>query len=161
MGTERDGVASGERRHRSGAGLPLHGSRKFSYDQFNHRAISQFGSCRAINGEHSRIAGFTHVPDDVDAIKSAIMEYGSLSAPVDCTGWHEYRSGIFNGTTVRSVNHAVNLVGWGVDAATDEEYWLLRNSWGPEWGEQGYMRAAASSPLCPVFTELVIAAELP
>ncbi len=38
------------------------------------------------------------------------------------------------------MNHCVTLVGYGVDAASGKPYWLLRNQWGPSWGEKGYMR---------------------
>lgn len=38
------------------------------------------------------------------------------------------------------MNHAVNVVGYGTDAATKQNYWLMRNSWGANWGEKGYFR---------------------
>lgn len=36
--------------------------------------------------------------------------------------------------------HAVNIVGWGTDADTGIFYWLIRNSWGEAWGDNGYFR---------------------
>lgn len=36
--------------------------------------------------------------------------------------------------------HAVRLVGWGVDKVTAMPYWLIANSWGPDWGENGFFR---------------------
>ncbi|CAF1053436.1 unnamed protein product [Rotaria sordida] len=55
-----------------------------------------------------------------------------------------YKSGIFqvNGcsTSVRSSNHAVVIVGYGVDKTTGMPYWKARNSWGPSWGDGGYFR---------------------
>ena len=38
------------------------------------------------------------------------------------------------------MNHAVTLIGYGVDETTKSEYWILRNSWGTAWGEDGYMK---------------------
>ena len=41
-----------------------------------------------------------------------------------------------------NINHALLVVGYGRDANTSLDYWLLKNSWGAHWGESGYMRLA-------------------
>merc|ERR1712113_928919 len=40
----------------------------------------------------------------------------------------------------RQVDHAVTLVGYGHDDETGLDYWIIRNSWGESWGENGYAR---------------------
>ena len=39
-------------------------------------------------------------------------------------------------------NHAALVVGYGTEEVKGLEFWILRNSWGTEWGEDGYMRVA-------------------
>ncbi|EER08160.1 cathepsin C, putative [Perkinsus marinus ATCC 50983] len=60
-----------------------------------------------------------------------------------------YRSGVYRSDLERDsyhrpeweeVGHSVLLIGYGVD--NGEDYWLIQNSWGPEWGEDGYLRLA-------------------
>lgn len=44
---------------------------------------------------------------------------------------------IEEGKAWENVNHSVVLLGWGVDSETSEKYWLLRNSYGNKWGQDG------------------------
>lgn len=71
------------------------------------------------------------------------LQHGPMSIMVDASAWSEYSSGIFNGCNYAnniSLNHGVQLVGYGVDKSTATNYWIVRNSWDPSWGEAGFIR---------------------
>jgi len=76
----------------------------------------------------------------------AVATKGPIAISVDASAWHSYESGVFNGCnqTNPDIDHAVQLVGYGTDNKLGD-YWLVRNSWGPKWGEQGYIRIKRTS----------------
>ncbi len=74
----------------------------------------------------------------IDAIKNAIYTYGSVSAGIYVDRYFQaYTGGVLTSCKkkVNSINHAIILCGWD-DA---KGAWLLKNSWGTTWGEQGMM----------------------
>mmetsp|Transcript_76137 Transcript_76137/g.88519 ORF Transcript_76137/g.88519 Transcript_76137/m.88519 type:complete len:149 (-) Transcript_76137:164-610(-) len=54
-----------------------------------------------------------------------------------------YKSGIITTNCTTSLNHAVLVVGYGTANATD--YWIVKNSWGSNWGLKGYVYIASGS----------------
>jgi len=53
-----------------------------------------------------------------------------------------YTGGVLNSARCgTNLDHAVGGVGYGVE--DQQEYWIVRNSWGPTWGDHGYIKIAA------------------
>jgi len=98
------------------------------------------------------IAGYLKLPpNDYQAVMHALTSKGPLAVNVQANTWMDYHGGIFSGCTNLSnvaIDHVVQLVGYG-STTIQGDYWLVRNSWGTRWGEEGYMRLQRSStPQC-------------
>lgn len=84
----------------------------------------------------------TVTPNDADALMAALVANGPISIAID--GGQDslqfYNGGIYSDRQCGQPNHAVLLVGYGTDTETGLDYWLVKNSWGASWGENGYVR---------------------
>merc|ERR1711936_1307451 len=83
-------------------------------------------------------------PNSVEAVMDFDANQGPLAVAVAASDWGWYSGGVFDGCSYDdniALNHAVVLVGYGTDE-TEGDYWIVRNSWGPGWGEGGYIRLA-------------------
>ena len=93
------------------------------------------------------IDGFVAVfSNDQKALKRAVARQPvSVAIQANHSVFHNYKSGIISGADEfrqcgTSLDHGVLVVGYGVDNGI--EYWKVKNSWGPDWGEEGYVRLA-------------------
>jgi C1A family cysteine protease len=69
------------------------------------------------------------------------------------SSFYDYSSGVYSDPACPDDihNHAVAIVGWGTENGKD--YWLLRNSWGTDWGDSGYFKMERGSNMCCVACE--------
>jgi len=67
-----------------------------------------------------------------------------------------YTNGIHNPTDCSNdINHAVLIVGYGEDDGV--LYWIVKNQWGPSWGEKGFFRIIRNKKQCGIHTYASIA----
>ncbi|XP_059623930.1 cysteine proteinase mucunain-like [Cornus florida] len=86
------------------------------------------------------IDGYEDVPPfDENALKKAVA-HQPVSVAIEATGraLQLYLSGVFTGECGTALDHGVAVVGYGTENGVD--YWIVRNSWGNSWGENGYIR---------------------
>jgi len=86
--------------------------------------------------------GFERLEENgYEALLRAVVERGPVAISVAAKSWSFYGGGIFNacGSDV-VINHAVALVGYGKDQEKGKRFYLVQNSWGPDWGENGKIR---------------------
>jgi len=113
------------------------------------------GSCSASDSNNTGVksTGFTSVtPDSPDSMKAALnTTIMSVAIQANQLSFQLYNSGVFTNTNCGTqLDHATNVVGWGTEDSMD--YWIMRNSWGSSWGENGYMRLQVvdGSGLCGI-----------
>lgn len=98
-------------------------------------------SCNAIkNAKVVTIDDYEDVPSyDEKALKTAVA-HQPVSVAIEAGGFafQFYDSGVFTGRCGASLDHGVVAVGYGTENGVD--YWLVRNSWGGDWGEEGYIK---------------------
>merc|ERR1719498_2223045 len=78
-----------------------------------------------------------------DAMMKEIYNRGPIACNVDADPILNYAGGIVTAKS-NQTDHTISVVGWGTDA-TLGLYWIVRNSWGEYWGEQGYFRVQSGA----------------
>jgi len=89
-------------------------------------------------------------PKAEDEIEKILHMYGPVSIGVDSTTMDNYQGGIFKASMCSTdIDHAVTIVGYTKDA------WIIKNSWGPYWGENGYLYLERGKNACGVAEYIV------
>jgi len=125
-------------------GIPLESAAPYSSGETGTAA-----ACAAPMQQNTyRVTGFEHIEPSVDSIKRALIQYGPLVAQyVIYEDFMLYESGVYSHLDgyIEGI-HAITIVGYD-DA---EQSWIVKNTWGPEWGENGYFRIRAGTNECEI-----------
>jgi hypothetical protein len=103
--------------------------------------------CAVPNPPMYKIEGSRHISNNIDDIKREIFMNGPVSTSVDCSSWVNILPrmpgdpitlvGNDNTCGNTNVDHQVAIVGYG--SLNGVDYWIVRNSWGSFWGDQGFV----------------------
>ena len=82
---------------------------------------------------------------------------GPVSVAIDASidSFRFYKDGVYTERWCNdeSHNHGVLVVGYGNDPVTHHDYWLVKNSWGADWGDEGYIKMRRNhANMCGVAT---------
>jgi len=115
------------------------------------------GPCRSANCRRAySVRGVYPIGQNENTIYQALAGYGPLSIGVDAELWQNYGGGIVTHTQGcgMQMDHAVQLVGYYPQSGG---YWVVRNSWGPGWGEAGYIYLQFGYDVCGMATYVTAA----
>jgi cathepsin L len=118
-------------------------STEWTYPYVSYSGSSQKCRFGANTPPFANISAYFTLPQNEYApLLEHVANKGPIAISVDASAWSSYESGVFDGCnqTDPDLDHAVMLVGYGVDATSNLPYWLVRNSWSSKWGEAGYIR---------------------
>lgn len=96
-------------------------------------------------------------PRKEDEIQAYLYKTGPLAIAINASKFQFYQKGIFNpnGCNTKQLNHGVLLVGFGEEDGV--KFWIVKNSWGKSWGENGYIRLIYGKGICGINTYVVSA----
>jgi len=95
--------------------------------------------------------------DETTLMPTVLMKNGPLSIALNADLVESYSSGIIDPyfpneeCDPTQLDHAVLIVGWGIESSViwgDTPYWIVKNSWGSDFGENGYFRMYKGEGLC-------------
>lgn len=93
------------------------------------------------------IAGYKRVAKSEDALASSLEQKGPVSICLAAEAFQTYSGGILS-LCPGMVDHCVQAVGYTAD------YWIVRNSWNTDWGEDGFIRLKRGKNICKIDTEI-------
>lgn len=122
-------------------GNPLTTERSYPYK-------GRQGSCQRVSDTPGKIKGFNYVSKSSSQLRSALKKAPvTVGLAAGSRAFSGYTGGVITKGCDGNGNHAVLAVGYGTDSKYGD-YFLIRNSWGARWGEDGYVRISMHNNTC-------------
>lgn len=114
-----------------------------SEEEYSYKATG--GTCQKCNTVVTMSSCIDVTPqNEVDLEKAVSMQPVSVAIEADTKTFQLYTSGVITSDACgTNLDHGVLVVGYGTESNTP--YWLVKNSWGTSWGEDGYVKIGKSS----------------
>lgn len=106
------------------------------------------GKCKASGTGAVHITGYTAVSKGESNLQTALNN-GPVSVCVAADSFQTYSRGILK-SCPGQIDHCVQAVGY----SSSGNYWLVRNSWNTDWGEDGYIRVEMGKNLCKISNDV-------
>ncbi|CAB3236134.1 unnamed protein product [Arctia plantaginis] len=109
-----------------------------------------------------KVTGFKRVSSDEEEMAKAVFHFGPLSAAINAASMRHYKSNIIDEPSDKDCNpndldHAVLIVGYNVYVNThgrETPYWIIKNSWGEDWGDKGYYYLVRGRNACGIASDV-------
>jgi cathepsin H len=117
--------------------------------QFDASAKSKIGA--------RTVRSFNITEGDEETLQRIVATVGPVSVAFQVVDdFRLYKRGIYSSDQCKAgpkdVNHAVLIVGYGTEPDVGRPYWIVKNSWGTDWGEDGYFKIARGRNMCGIAT---------
>lgn len=106
-----------------------------------------------------KVENFTNIPGDEDQMAAYLVNHGPLAVGLNAVFMQTYIGGVSCPLicSKKRVNHGVLIVGYGSKGFSilrlgNKPYWIIKNSWGKRWGENGYYKLCRGQGMCGMNT---------
>jgi len=97
------------------------------------------------------LKGYLNISGEAGLIPAILDGPIEVLVEADRSAWQFYRSGVLDDPTCGTdIDHAVTLVAYGTDSASGKPFWTIKNSWGPAWGNSGYISLVRGKNQCGI-----------